>query len=85
MRVFSLKEMIKQRFDIATNSFYLFSETATGRTYLDDKKTLEEYGYVGDSDYNKILNDSKKQILFYDYDVGKPDPIVHCDYYFIKD
>ena len=85
MKVYSLKEMIRQRFDIATNVFYLFKETATDKQYLDDKKTLEDYGYIGENDYNKVLNDSKKNTLFYDYEVGKPDPIVHCDYYFIKE
>ena len=82
MKIYSLREYIKKKFDIASDAIYLFCEINNTKP-LEDHKTLEDYGYAGESDYNAVFNGSKKHILYYDYHVTtKLDPILHCDYYF---
>ena len=84
MKIFSLKEMIKKRFDIAADEIFLFNDISTSNLIpMENSKTLEDYGYKGESDYNSVYSGSKKIILYYDFSVGKPDAIIHCDYYFI--
>jgi hypothetical protein len=50
---------------------------------MEDSKTLEDYGFIGESDYNSVFNGSKKHVLYYDFSVSNIlDPILNCDYYF---
>lgn len=86
MKIYSLKEMIKKRFDIASHMIYLFNDLQVNTSKsMDDGKTLQDYGFLGESDYNSVYDGNKKHVLYYDFSVGKPDPIVHCDYYFNKE
>lgn len=82
MKIYSLKEFIKQKFEIASNAIYLFSEINSTRS-MEDSKTLEDYGFIGESEYNSVFNGSKKHVLYYDFSVSNIlDPILNCDYYF---
>lgn len=83
--IYELIEIIKERTDIASSLIQVYKEASKSKgTALDDHRTLEYYGYTGDTSYNAAVKSSDKIVLFYDFALLENglDPILHCDFYF---
>ena len=82
-KIISLVELLKDRLDIASYKISIFQDPAkTKGSYMDENKSLENYGFVG-LDYNQTMLNNEKIILYFDYYILKDnDPILNCDFYF---
>jgi hypothetical protein len=83
LKVYSLIELIKEKLDIASYKISIYREANKSKAnYLEENRTLEEYGYIGAS-YNDTLKSIDKVTLFFDYRIlENDDPILNSDFYF---
>lgn len=82
-KIISLIQLLKDRLDIASYKISIFQDpTKTKGSYMDENKSLENFGFVG-SDYHQTLHNNEKIILYFDYYIlTDNDPILNCDFYF---
>ncbi len=81
MTVYSLKQMVKKKADIASTQVVLLRDPANrGRgSVLDEALTLEQSGFKGGS-YDR----PKEYTLYYDYGPSfHDDPLMSSDFYFV--
>lgn len=76
--------MIKERLHVASYKISIFRDaTKLKAAYLDESLTLEECGFVGSPNYNEVLKNADKHILYFDYLIlDTDDPILKADFYF---
>ena len=81
MKVCDIIETIIERTDIASNKISLFRELVLD-SYMENNKTLEEYGFIG-GEYNKVASSHSKTLLYFDYDIlENTDALLNSDFYF---
>jgi hypothetical protein len=83
MKVHSLIELIKDKLDIVSYKISIYRDIQKSKSsYLEEHKSLEDYGYKGEL-YEDALKSSDKLALYFDYRVlNNDDPILNSDYYF---
>ena len=82
--VYELIEIIKERTDIASTLIQIYREATKSKgTALEERHSLEHYGFTGGTSYDEVAKSIEKSVLFFDYAIlGTDDPILNCDHYF---